>query len=169
MPHRHPFILRRLAVVVALLASAAGAQAKGVVEVNFIELDKFTDIGLSAYDRERASREIGAYLKGLGRQLPDGQTVTIDVLDVDLAGTPAPGKTESRSMRGTLDYPKVHLRWTLAQNGKTLQSGEDQVEDSKYAETKVRRRPGEAYPIEQHMLGRWFNLRFGGAKAAHAQ
>ena len=59
----------------------------------------------------------------LGRRLPDGQTLTIAVLDLDLAGSLRPTPTgELRVLRGGADWPSMSLRYTLQADGRTLAS-----------------------------------------------
>ena len=70
--------LFRWASLSALLISPL-VQAAGSVEVQFVQADKFTDAGRGSFDTQHTLKVLGDHLKALGRQLPDGQTLQIDV------------------------------------------------------------------------------------------
>ncbi len=121
--------------VIALAIAATGlpAHAAGKLDLQFIAPEKYSDIGHGSYDRERNLKSLAAYLQTLVAQLPDGQTLKLDVLDIDLAGELRPRATqEVRVLRGTVDWPQMKLRYTLTQGGATLKSGEAQLSDLGY-------------------------------------
>ena len=66
-----------------LLASVAASAA---VTVTFVKPDDYPDMPFSPVDRERVLKDIGDYITSLGKNLPEGTDVRIDVLDLDLAG-----------------------------------------------------------------------------------
>ena len=80
------------ACLVALLGAATlPARAAGAVEVRFVDLQRYADIGWRTLDRERNLELLRAHFQGLAARLPDGQRLAIEVLDVDLAGEEVPG------------------------------------------------------------------------------
>lgn len=82
---------RSIAAAAALLLAAAAAQAGGVVNVTFVEPDKFYDAGNSQFDRPVNLKTIERFLQDLGRRhLSDDQVLDIEVLNVDLAGYARP-------------------------------------------------------------------------------
>jgi hypothetical protein len=173
---RRPFVHRRALWVLAvpLLAAAAWlwapapAQAAGTVEVRFVEPERFTDIGFQTLDRERDLQEIAAHLHKLGQRLPEGQTLRIEVLDVDLAGHVWPrGIGELRILRGRADWPAISLRWTLQQGGETLASGEERITDMNYLTGIPPSVRLGALPYEKRMLARWFGERFEAGGPPH--
>jgi hypothetical protein len=156
----------RLALVVAALAAALSCRAAGLVEVSFVEPGKYIDAGSSSVDIERTTKALGAYLKKLGSDLPDGQTLQIEILDIDLAGwvrtTP---RADTRVLRGTADGPRIKLRYTLQADGRFLAAGEETVVDLDYLNQRWRDPPQSDLPYEERMLERWFEQRFGAARA----
>lgn len=161
-----------LAAAVALLSAAAlvalaqPARAAGTAEVRFVEPEKFTDAGRTAYDRDRALATLSAHLQQLAKRLPEGQRLRVEFTDVDLAGhARMRGATELRVLRGGADWPKLALRWTLEQGGSTLKSGEEKLADLGYlfASRAVTAGEGEL-PYEKRLLSDWFARQFEGAR-----
>jgi Protein of unknown function (DUF3016) len=111
---------------ITLMTLGLPARAAGTAEVTFVEPERFTDAGNTAMDRERALKTLGDHLRKLAARLPDGQTLRVEVLDVDLAGEQrslSPNAT--RVMRGNDDWPRLRLRWSLVEAGRALRTGED--------------------------------------------
>ena len=148
-----------LASVVAAAALLVGpAHAAATVEVRYIAPDNFADIGRNRWDRERAMNALTAHLQKLGQTLPDGQTLRLDVTDIDLAGDIRPwGWQELRVLRGQADWPQISLRYTLQAGERTLKSGDVRLSDLSYMQTLTGRdRPGEELAVEKRMVRRWF-------------
>lgn len=147
-----------------LLAATVPAAAAGKAQVNFIEPQQFTDAGRNGYDRDHALKSLGDYMQSLGARLPDGQTLNVDVTDVDLAGELRPwrGGYEVRVLRGGADWPHLNLRWSLQAEGRTLKSGEARLADPNYlfALRAVDRQAGGDLVFEKRMLRTWFEATF---------
>ena len=163
-----------IAAAVALLSAtvlvvlASPARAAGLVEVRFVQPERFGDAGRNPVERERALSSLSAHLKELGRQLPDGQALKVDVLDVDLAGEEVVRNgRDLRILRGGADVPRLAVRWTLEQGGHSLRSGDDRLTDLGYLNGRI---PSNAslsdLPFEKALLTRWFQERVlaGGAQ-----
>lgn len=148
----------------ALLASGLLAvcslplQAAGTVEVSYVEPEKFRDIGFGTVDRERVLSDMTAVLKALGAKLPDGQTLKLEVTDIDLAGELRPaGGRDLRLVTGRTDWPEIQLRYTLRAGNDTLKSGEAKIYDLAYFERATFvDRIGTNLPFERQMLRKWF-------------
>jgi hypothetical protein len=162
--------MRPTARVLTLLcfAAAAGSALAGTVNVSFVDSARFADAGATAADREATLRALSQHLQARGgRVLPADQVMTIDVLDVDLAGAVKPlhrrAGTELRIAKGMADWPSIKLRYSLESNGKVLKSGEESVADMDYMHRT--NRYGDADPLhhEKQMLDDWFKTRFGHA------
>jgi hypothetical protein len=168
-------VRRRVAMALVLpwLAAAAwlsgpSAQAAGTVEIRFVEPVKFTDAGHWQPERDRNLQELEAFLQQLGQRLPDGQSLAIEVLDVDLAGEVWPRSTrELRILRGSIDWPMIRLRYTLRDGQRILADGEDRVTDMRYLAGPRPRATLGALPYEKRMLETWFKQRFVLAPADH--
>lgn len=146
-----------LATALALLLTASGAQAAGQVGVTWVQPETYADIGRSAADREQALRTLGDHLHKLAQRLPDGRVLNIEVTDVDLAGEIEPMRwNQFRVLRGRADWPRMSLRYTLTEAGRTLKSGDAMLSDMSYL---LRPREGDL-GYEKHMLDEWFRAEF---------
>ena len=99
-------ILRTVLSTATLLCAAAvpPAQAAGSVEVQWLDPAQYSDAGRSAIDRERVTRILGDHLQKLGRLLPDGQVLKLQVTELDLAGAIEPfGWQNLRVLRGRVE------------------------------------------------------------------
>jgi len=158
--------MRSIATAALLSLAATAASAAGIVNVTFVDPDKFYDAGTTKHEIPANLNELERFMKELGQRfLPDGQVVNISVLDIDLAGyvKPLAGQArEVRVARGAADWPKFNLRYTLEVNGAVSKSGEEMVADMNYG------RHGQTYlyttrdPLryEKQMLEGWFRSRF---------
>ncbi len=157
--------IARNLLTVAALAAASLAQAAGTVQVSFDKPDDFVDIGHSRWDQERALDQLREVFKGWGAKLPDGQTLKVAVLDVDLAGRLQPRRgDEIRVLNGRADWPRIKLRWTLSSGDRTLKSGDDDLADMAYLQTSGGLDRSLSLPYEGRMLERWFAERVAGAR-----
>jgi len=146
-----------LGLVATCLACATLPAWAGQVEVTWVEPDLYADAGRSVVDRERTMGALGEHLKRWGRLLPDGQTLKLDVLDVDLAGEIEPyGWHQVRILRGRADWPHLKLRYTLQAGDRTLKSGEAELADMHY---RLGDR-GSELGFEKRMLDQWFRNTF---------
>ncbi len=149
--------LIKTVIAAAVAAGLSPAQAGGGVEVNWLQPEQYSDAGRSVIDRERTLKSLAMHIQTLGRQLPDGQTLRLEVLDLDLAGEMEPwGWHELRVLRGRADWPRMTVRYTLQAGGQTLKAGEAQLADMSYLD---RVRDGEL-AHEKRMVDRWFKTTF---------
>jgi hypothetical protein len=160
----------RAATAAALLAAAAfaapAAHAAGKVVVNYLQPEQFADIGRSSWDRERTLKTLSSHFEALAARLPEGQTLRIEVTEVDLAGEIRPwGWHELRVMRGTVDWPTLGLRYTLQQGDRTLKSGEERISDMNYLHSTLqpRDRADTDMAYERRLVRRWFEATFTAA------
>lgn len=145
---------------VALLA--VPAHAAGTVEVKYLEPEKFMDIGFGSFERERNLASLDQSFQRLAAQLPAGQTLKIEVLDVDLAGEVRHGAVRDlRVLRGGVDWPRITLRYSLHSGDTTLKSGEQRLSDMHYmfGGRAIGPRDGPL-PYEQRLIDRWFSDTF---------
>lgn len=154
--------MRTIATTVALLAAAAAAHAGGTVNVNFVEPDTYYDSGNGQFDKPVNLKVIEHFLQELGqRYLPDGQVLSIDVLNVDLAGYVRPTrKGDVRIVRGKADWPSFQLRYTLSAGGQSIKSGEERVADLNYTGHIASYGARDPLRYEKQMLDAWFRERF---------
>ena len=152
-------ILRNFLSAATLLCAAAvpPAHAAGSVEVQWLDPAQYSDAGRSAIDRERVTRILAAHLQKLGRLLPDGQVLKLQVTDLDLAGEIEPFRWHDlRVLRGRADWPQMSLRYTLSADGRTLKTGDARLQDMGYLFTTQQGDLG----YEKRMLEQWFKATF---------
>lgn len=163
--------IRSTLAALLLGVSLVAAHAAGPVAVRFVEPQRFFDAGDPGIDRERNLRVIEDALAALGqRWLPAGQSLDIDVLDVDLAGRIKPnvGRTgqELRVLEGGADWPRIELRYTLRTGTQVLASGRETVSDMHYLDSGARLPDSGPLAHERRMLEAWFRGRFAAGSDA---
>lgn len=149
-----------------LFALTAGAASAGVT-VNYIESDKFADLPFAPWEREQVLKQLSEHFTKLGAQLPPGQDLAIEVLDIDLAGREYPnmrGGRELRVLKGTADWPVMNLRYALTENGKVLKGGEERLADMSYMQRINRMSDSDPLRAEKRMIDEWFNQTILGKK-----
>ena len=159
----------RLAAVLGLACISAAVQAAGAVQVSFVQPDKFTDAGDARRDTDRNLDEVKRHFEVLAaRHLADGQTLGIEVLDVDLAGEVRPSRRthqDARILKGGVDWPRIKLRYTLQGAGAAPRSAEQTLSDMGYLHHVNRYPRAEPLRYEKRMLDEWFAAQFGRAAA----
>lgn len=160
--------MRHCLIALSLLAGMASAQAAGQLEVSFKPLDELSDAGNSRIDGERNLQALAAHFKGLAARLPAGQSLKVEVLDLDLAGEMKPLRRggDIRVLKGAADWPSMTLRYSLNAEGRSLRSGEERISDMNYLMHPVRGRGDGPLAYETRMIDRWFAERFSSAAMA---
>jgi hypothetical protein len=148
-------------MAVACLIAAVAPAFAGVVEVNFVDADDFTDAAGVDGSNAAILGEIGAHLVDLGqRYLPPAQVLKVDVLDIDLAGY-QDEKLGPNLRLVSPDYPpRIKLRFILEESGQILLQGEDKLTDPDYMRVLARPPSPDQLRFERPMLTRWFESRF---------
>ncbi|MEJ0037920.1 MAG: DUF3016 domain-containing protein [Gammaproteobacteria bacterium] len=159
----------------ALAALSTPAFAAGVT-VEFTNPDKYTDAKVenSSLPAAQASlqKRLREYLRQLGqRYLPDDQALTIDVLDIDLAGRFEPWRPNADTVRFMVSttWPSMKLRYEVrGPDGKTLASGTETVMDQDYLRRPNQYSESDTLRYEKRMLDTWFDAKFGRPRGQHA-
>jgi hypothetical protein len=154
----------RKALLGAALGLLAAAAAQAEVKVRFVEPDRFTDAGqYGAGSRDATLAALRSYLVWAGdRFLLSGQTLAVDVLDIDLAGNVEPWRghySDVRILRGVTP-PRITLRWVLSQRGKPIRKGEQILTDINYQMNVAARSSGDRYAYEKALLDDWLRTTF---------
>lgn len=148
-----------------LASTLLPAGAAGSIEVSYVKPEQFTDIGFPTWEREQTLKVLSEHFEILGRKLPDGQTLRVEVLDINLAGEVRQrGFNEVRTLLGRADWPQMTLRYALADGSGTLKAGEDQLADMNYFFSHLGvAQANQSLPYERRMLDRWFAAHFAAA------
>jgi hypothetical protein len=144
-----------LAGLCLLLAGAARAG----VTVNYIHADQFSDLPREVWQRQQALDDFAEHFRELGKDLRPGQDMVIDVLDIDLAGRERPvrfGHDPIRVLNEGADWPRMHLRYTLSDHGRTIASGDAQLADKSYTDHINDYPHGSRWPYEMQMIDTWW-------------
>lgn len=154
-------LMRQLALAGLCLLSAGGALAAEVT-VNYIEPGKFADMPFEPWERENVLKDLTEHFQKLGKQLPADQNLTIEVLDIDLAGRIYPNMRGQnlRVLRGGADWPRMRLRYRLEAGGQVLASGDAELSDMMYMQRNNRFSDGDTLRFEKQMIDDWFNKTF---------
>jgi hypothetical protein len=152
-------------VALGMALSAATALAAGSIQVSYLQPERFTDIGLSPKDRDDTLHELTRHFESLAtRFLVDGQTLSVAVLDIDLAGEVRPSPRigqDLRVLRGDADWPRIKFRYSLQTAGQATRSGEQALSDMAYLNRRSRYGDGEPLRYEKPLLDEWFDKQFG--------
>lgn len=157
-----------LAAGLALLAAAgataaADTAAADAVHVTYVKPASFADLPTEPRERERVLRALSEHFVALGRRLPAGQQMDIEVLDIDLAGRELPLRRaagEIRVLNGGADWPRLRLRYTLRAGADTVASGEGELADMSYQQGHNRYPAGDTLRYEKQMVDDWFARQF---------
>ena len=142
---------------IAVLLAAAGLANAGTTKVTYVDTEKMTDVPRFATDRDSMEIHFREHLQRLAEQLPAGQQLNVEFLDIDLAGDQFPRVPvqDIRVLKGRADWPHMHFRYTLEQDGKVIKSGEPKLADPNYL-MSMNRYDNEMYSHEKQMLEDWF-------------
>src|SRR5579862_9772165 len=104
--------LRLLALSAALACAGMSGAASAGVTVKFIEPEKYIDMPFSPWEKDMVMKDLDQYLVKMGdKWLPAGQNLTLEILDIDLAGRLKMNVgREVRVLTGTSDWPMIEVR-----------------------------------------------------------
>lgn len=135
------------------------------LSVVFLHPQKYVDAGYSrpfASEAERAAvqRDIEQHFQRLAeRHLAVGDSLKIEVLDIDLAGHFEPlglrNGTDLRVVRG-VTWPRIKLRYVFSRGGQVVARGEEQVSDKSFLMGGNRYPSSDRLRYEKAMLDDWF-------------
>ncbi|MDN3653708.1 DUF3016 domain-containing protein [Thalassotalea ponticola] len=163
------FILNSL--ICGALFSITHAYA-GEAKVNWIEPNTYTDIRPGDEPRKRFEKrvfsELETYIGELAATLPDGQTLQMDVTNLDLAGDVrymvGPNNATVRVIED-LYFPKMRFRYQLTDaSGEVLKQGEEKLKDMGFFNSPKRSMRHENFSYEKAMIGEWFEQTFSDGK-----
>ncbi|UVW29241.1 DUF3016 domain-containing protein [Massilia sp. H6] len=148
--------------VAGLFALGAGAASAGVT-VDYVESDKFADLPFAPWEREAVLRELADHFTHLGKSLPPGYDLKVEITEIDLAGREYPNLRSGRELRvlkGMADWPMIELRYTLVNNGQVVDSGNARLQDMAYLDRISRFSDHDSLRYEKRMIEDWFNQTF---------
>jgi hypothetical protein len=159
--------MKRLLTVLTVAMTAVSAQAAGTVEVSFVKPEQFADVR-STYQRvdDGLLKALAAHFQAaLVPHVPDGQTLRIDVLDVDLAGEIRPRFAASYDVRVVgmgADWPHLKFRYSMSSASGAAELAEVQLSDLAYNFRSVARYNDGPLHYERRMIDEWVGKTFAG-------
>lgn len=155
---------------IGLMALVAGVGMAGAVQaaeldMHFQPLDKYRDLGRSVTEREDIQKALSAHFQRLAAErLPAGQTLRIDLLEINRAGEMDLRHRlpdEIRVLR-EVTWPQMEFSYVLLEGGKELKSGKASLSDMNYLHgSSARYNDGDPLRYEKPMIDRWFDSEFG--------
>jgi len=147
--------IRRAGIAVACLVGCAVASAAATV--SFDHTEKMTDVPRFSSDLKSMEMAFREHIEELAAKLPAGQELKVEFLDIDLAGDvfPRVPVRDIRVMKGMADWPRMHLRYSIEQDGKVLRGGDRELADPNYLMGSSSFR-NEIYAHEKKLLDDWF-------------
>jgi hypothetical protein len=158
--------MKRLLGAAAVAVFGLSAHAAGTVQVKFVEPDKFADVrGMHQRVDEDLLKILEAHFQvSASKHVPDGQTLSIEVLDVDLAGEFRPRFSASPDVRVLglgADSPHIKLRYALSSPSGAAQLAEVQLSDLGYLHRSTGRYgSSESLRYERRMIDEWVGKTF---------
>jgi hypothetical protein len=144
-------------VTFALLCLVASSSASAAATVTYVNPDKMTDVPRDKRDREKMEEDLLEHFNKLAAKLPAGQELKVEIFDIDLAGDvfPRVAIQNVRVFRGRGDFPHIHMRYRIEQDGKLISSGERELTDMAYMMGFNRYRD-DLFGHEKQLLDDWF-------------
>jgi uncharacterized lipoprotein YbaY len=150
---------------IAAIVLAASACASAAATVTYANTEQMTDVPRDQADRELMEQQLGELFNTLSSKLPPGQELKVEILDIDLAGEvfPRVAIQNVRVLKGRGDPPRIHLRYSIEQDGKVLSSGERKLANHGY-QTAFNRYSNEMFSHEKQLLDDWFRKEIAAAR-----
>lgn len=154
---------RRFAAIAALVLAAAAPAASAEVTVEARPSGEASPlVWRSANERQALFAHLARTLTRLGRRdLPEGRSLEIRILDVRPAGRFEPWRPGADSVRILRDTtpPSVRLSYRLVEGRRTLTAGEETVSDINYLWDPSARSSLGSFPYETELVRDWFRDR----------
>lgn len=152
-----------LPLIVLAVVILSPSVLASTTEVSFAQPDKYSDARLNRdYGRgadDFVLKDLKAHIEKLGkRYLQPGQTLKMDIRDIDLAGQFEPWRVNFQDVRfmREVTWPRIKLHYSLEQDGKTLVSRDVTVIDQSYLQHGNYYFSNDRLRYEKTMLDDWF-------------
>ncbi len=161
---------RSVFCAIALAGLSVPAWSAADVEVTWEDPDSYTDVKPANESRsgfqKRTFKALEDYFVELAESLPDGQTWSVTVTNLDLAGQVWPSSfvgfgssagTDIRLIK-EIDIPRIAFHYTLTDaSGGTVKSAEVNIKDMGFMDGLARKRHRDNLAYEKEMIREWFN------------
>ncbi|NVK54482.1 MAG: DUF3016 domain-containing protein [Alteromonadaceae bacterium] len=167
------FVIPALACLSGIVyAEDNSSNEQPLVEITWQEPESYTDVRPSNESRkrfrERVFSELDDYFNKLAEGLPAGQTLSITVTDVDLAGQVWPtfgtGAQDIRIIE-SMYIPRMTFSYQLKHGEQVMKSAEVSLKEMSFMNNASRFRRNEPFAYEKFMIKRWFSQEFDNSVA----
>lgn len=133
-------------------------------EVKWTNSDKYRDVhagdGHRAKFKARVFRKFEEHFAELAEKLPEGQTLLIDVKDVDLAGDVHQNMRRIRVIKDIF-FPRIEFSYQVVDSNKNvITSGDVDLKDMGFMMGANHRYNQDSLGYEKKMLDEWFGKTF---------
>jgi hypothetical protein len=158
-----PFVTMLIAALAAIMLAHP---ANAAVSVNFVNPQNYSDLrSESASQRDEILDELRQTMVELGtRYLKPGQSLNIEVLDVQRAGLFRDTTSSHTALLTANTPPRIDVQYTLRQNGKIVRSSHEAITDIDYFLDQSSHLSSDRLVYEKQVLRDWFRQRFGVPK-----
>jgi len=164
---REEFIMKKLSEIIATLLSLTFTSSvfAGTSEVKWTNPDDYRDVhageGHRAKFKERTFSHLEKHFAKLAEKLPAGQTLHIEVTDLDLAGDVNNGSMRQIRVIKDIHFPRIKFNYkVMAGEEVELSSGEVNLKDMGFLRTQALKYRNDALAYEKKMLDDWFSETF---------
>lgn len=158
----------RKSILILISAVIGAISAYADVKVGWKSPDAYRDIRVNDMSPERSlnliRERLGAHIdEQAQRYIPEGSTLRIRVVDLDLAGEIEPWwgpQFDSVRIIRSIYPPSIELEYTLEDGeGRTLKEGRERITDLNF-DFGVNRRSLDRFEYEKEMLSSWLRRTF---------
>ncbi len=153
-----------IAVVMSALLFSLTSFA-GTSEVKWTNPDDYRDVdageGHKAKFKAKVFADFEKHFEKLSAKLPEGQSLLIEVTDVDLAGDVNHGGMRRIRIVKDLYFPRIKFFYQLLdENKQELSSGAENLKDMSFMMGSSLRHSNDTLAYEKNMLDEWFSETF---------
>lgn len=128
------------------------------VQMNWVEPANYADVksaaGYQKLHEAHVFKHIGRHFDKMARMtLPEGVTLKVNVVDLDLAGYVYPLAARQLS---SSDEPKIKFEYQVLDGNRVIQSDLVELADPKYLFRVKMGKRSESYRFEKRMITEWF-------------
>lgn len=137
-------------------------QRSGEIKVTWQNFSDYRDVR-SAMEppksfHERVKRSFEKFFDEYSSQLPEGQTLSVTITDLDLAGDVIFNSSRETRVMKDLFFPRMEFNYSLKDSdGSVIKEGTAQLKDKNYLyHEKSWKRYKEGFYYEKRMFRKWF-------------
>lgn len=132
------------------------------IQVTWGDFNDFRDVRPAMEPKgsfhKRVKESFDKFFNEYSEELPDGQTLAIEIKDLDLAGDVLLGQANEIRIMKDIHFPRMTFSYKLTDGaGNVLKDGEAKIKDMNYLyHEKTWKRYSEGFYYEKRMFKEWF-------------